>query len=172
MKAFAVNRIDIGVYSIQEDVHDFITRRRFAPTHHGRNRTAHYREIPVRINCSVMNINLSDYKELYQYFMAWGWMYPSMVRFEERITRVLKPMPLDSLSLKSELEEFKGNSWAVRSRRLKWTRMNLLGRKDIGSYSAGWDRHPLRGVANAPGKCSGAISPDHMDAAACSERDS
>ena len=73
MKRFEVNRIDISVYSVREDIHDFITRRRgsLQRTMEGIERLID-REIPVRVNCSVMNINLREYKELHTYFHRLG----------------------------------------------------------------------------------------------------
>ena len=110
MKAFAVNRIDISVYSIQEDVHDFITRRKgsLQRTMEGIERLI-TREIPVRVNCSVMNINLSDYKELYRYFHGLGLDVSIDGSIRGTNNGGIETYALGlSVAQKAELEEFKG----------------------------------------------------------------
>ncbi len=71
--ALGINRVDFSVYSLQEDIHDFITRRKgsLTKTMEGIERLI-ARNIPIRVNCSVMNLNIDEYKELYRYFAKRG----------------------------------------------------------------------------------------------------
>lgn len=68
-----INRVDFSVYSLNEDVHDFITRKggSLTRTLEGMERLIS-RGIPVRVNCSVMNLNIGAYKSLYRYFAERG----------------------------------------------------------------------------------------------------
>ena len=68
-----INRVDFSVYSLKEDVHDYITRRggSLQKTMEGIERLV-ARNIPIRVNCSVMNLNTDCYKELFMYFTERG----------------------------------------------------------------------------------------------------
>ena len=73
LATLGINRVDFSVYSLEEDVHDFITRRTgsLERTMEGLERLV-ARGIPVRVNCSVMNLNTRSYKDLYRYFAERG----------------------------------------------------------------------------------------------------